>query len=104
MRNESTAPMLTTTVEKINGVRAPWITPASSAARLSSELTTATPSADPSMRTVVLAPLVAPARSAGTSERITLLSCEPANPMPMPNTAKPGSSATNENEATRRPA
>ena len=37
------------------------------------------------MRTVVLAPLAAPAASGGTSERMTLLSCEPAKPMPMPN-------------------
>ena len=58
----------------------------------SSELTMAMPRADPIMRTVVLAPLAAPARSAGTSDRMTLLSWEPAKPMPVPNRANPGSS------------
>ena len=56
---------------------------------------TAIPSAAPSWRTVVFAPLAAPERSLGISERITFVSWEPANPMPIPNTTSPGSSDQN---------
>ena len=58
----------------------------------------AMPSAAPIILTVVFAPLVAPARSAGTSDRITLFNCEPANPMPVPKSAKPGSNDQNVSE------
>ena len=45
---------------------------------------TATPSAMPTWRTVVFAPLATPELSFGISERTTFVSCAPANPMPMP--------------------
>ncbi len=51
------------------------------------EPTTATPSAPPTCRTVELVPLATPDLSAGMSERITLVSCELAKPIPKPNRA-----------------
>ena len=45
---------------------------------------TATPSAAPTWRTVELMPLATPDFSAGMSERITLVSCELAKPIPKP--------------------
>jgi hypothetical protein len=41
---------------------------------------------------VVLAPLAAPERAGGISERITLVSCELAMPIPAPKTTNDGSS------------
>ena len=51
-------------------------------------LMVAKPSVEPSMRTVVFAPLVAPLRAAGTPARITLLSWELLKPMPNPYAAR----------------
>ena len=45
---------------------------------------TATPSALPTWRAVVLAPLATPELSAGISDMTTLVSCAPAVPMPPP--------------------
>ena len=59
-----------------------------------SPLITAMPSAAPIWRTVVFAPLAAPDRASGISESTTLVSCELAKPMAMPNTIRPGRSDT----------
>ena len=45
---------------------------------------TATPSALPTWRTVVLAPLATPEPSVGISESTTLVSCASAKPIPIP--------------------
>ena len=51
---------------------------------VSSEPMTATPSALPTWRTVVFAPLATPELSFGISDSTTLVSCAPANPIPAP--------------------
>ena len=56
---------------------------------------TATPSAAPTCRTVEFVPLATPDFSSGMSDRITLVSCELAKPMPKPNSPQPRSRSRN---------
>ncbi len=59
---------------------------------VSSEPITATPSAMPTWRKVVFAPLATPELCPGISDSTTLVSCAPAKPMPIPHRARPGMS------------
>ena len=60
---------------------------------VSNEPIIATPSATPTWRTVVFAPLATRRLSFGISDRTTFVSCELAKPRPMPKSASPGSSS-----------
>ena len=100
MRNDRPAPNATTAAAKNIAGRAPFATavgdPLVRVEASMNDANVAMPSASPTWRTVVFAPLATPAFSGSMSERITLVSCELAKPTPSPNTIIPGSSARNE--------